>query len=165
MCKLIALSIFLLLLILSASSFADTPSASIGVARGYNLVFKNGLNSGAVNTRLHFIVSQKVADKLSFGLLIGLLTDNTVFKPMPRVAIIASVPLTDKTGVSVAGLYQFNYDYGHGGQDSTHSLSLATGPTYKLSDQFTFALFVSLAKTLGDGPWSTTFQPGVTYKF
>ena len=162
--NLIALSIFMILMIVSFQSFADTPNVSVGVAQGYNIIFKDGPNSGAVNTRLHIIMNQKLNDKVSLGLLIGLLTDNTVFKPMPRVAIMANVPLTEKSGISVAGLYQFNYDYGHGGRNNTHSLSMGVAPTYKLSGQFSAALFVSMGKTL-HGLWGSTFQPAVAYRF
>lgn len=165
MCKFITLFISTVLTLASIQAFADTPSVSMGVAEGYSVIFKNGINSGTVNTRLYGIVSQKVANRLSLGVLFGVLTDNTAFKPMPRVALLATVSITDKSGIVVAGMYQFNYDYGHGGLANTHSLSLGVGPTYKLSDQFSAALFVVVAKTLDDGPWSGTLQPAVTYRF
>ncbi len=163
--KLIVLFISALIMTVSVPSFANAPTMSAGVAEGYSVVFKNGVNSGAVNTRLHIIVGQKIADRLSLSVLIGVLTDNTVFKPMPRAAIMANMSLTDKAGISVAGLFQFNYDYGHGGFKNTHSISLGFAPTYKLSDQLTGALFVSVGKTLGDESWIMAFQPGVTYRF
>jgi len=140
-----------------------TPNISVGVGEGYGIVIKNGKTiPGAVNTRLHIVVGQKISDNISLSLLVGILTDNTIFKPMPRIALILGTPITGRLGISAAILYQLNY--GYGGHNNTHSLSAGAAPTYKLSDNVTGSLFFSGGKTL-NGTWAIAFQPGLAYGF
>lgn len=157
-----------LILVVICTIFSSTiclaaPNVSVGVGEGYGILLKNNeANPGAVNTRLHVIIGQKLNEKISLSLLVGILTDNTIFKPMPRAAIIIGTPVAGRIGIIAAALYQLNY--GYGGHINTHSLSVGVAPTYKMSDNVSGSIFFSGGKTL-DSTWFIAFQPGITYGF